>query len=84
MSELLGAALREGGDKYGAHWDRQYSRRLSDYMSVRATEDALLLQRLLKAVNEIQEEVWHSCSGRKRPITVHYSKQPVNSTSTSG
>jgi hypothetical protein len=48
-------------------------------MSVRATEDALLLQRLLKAVNGIQEEVWHSCSGYKRPITVHCSKLPVNS-----
>jgi hypothetical protein len=36
-------------------------------MSVRMDEDALLLQRLLRAVNEIQEERWHS-SGCKRLV----------------
>jgi hypothetical protein len=36
-------------------------------MSVHMDEDVLLLQRLLRAVKEIQEEGWHS-SGCKRLV----------------
>jgi hypothetical protein len=58
-------------------------------MSVRMAEDALLLQRLLNAVNGVEEGDTEGC---KRPVqprmddpnTVNCSKQPVSSTSKSG
>jgi hypothetical protein len=54
-----------GGDKYGAHWGLLGRRHLTGRMSVRMAVNAFLFQRLLKAVNGIQEEVRHS--GCKRP-----------------
>jgi hypothetical protein len=77
--------MNEEGKGQASAWRRAKSR----HMSVRMAENASLLQRLLKAVNEIGEGGAERCKrpGQPRmdhPNTVNCSKQPVSSTSKSG